>query len=483
MSQPTYSQPEQPMYYIEEGLDLRAYIHIILRHWRLIVLTCLVTAFTAAFVSLMQEPQYEATTLITAMKPNVTVRLDAASDSEILLDRQVFVKLATSDELLQQLRQHEALSALLPADLSLAGLKGMVSANNVRNDPSLLELKVTAAKPAEAAQVANLWADLFVLLINDLYAEDDEQIDALTHQLEVATKARTTDQEALIAFEYENNLSIVEAQLLSFQEAYQQGLTEQSQITSLQQNMESFQAQIDTLSPSTPISLEDDLTKLVLQFKAFNTESAQPLLQISADGSHSNKTASDVSASLSELQSTLSAKLDKIETQLASLKPEILTIQGELQTLRSKQEQLQQNYELAQQTYTTLVQKVEEIRLASQLTSSEVKVASYTAVPEKPVGPKTLINVALAAIVGLMVGLGSAFFIEYWQDDPLLADEAMRQQSQPFPQPSWPQPAPAAVASPIAQTTVPEEFQPAPTPIGKIFGQPMMPHLNGTANL
>jgi len=58
---------------------------------------------------------------------------------------------------------------------------------------------------------------------------------------------------------------------------------------------------------------------------------------------------------------------------------------------------------------------VDEARIAAQDESGEVRLASYAAVPSRPVGPRKLLNTAVAGVLGLFVGVFGAFAVEYWR--------------------------------------------------------------------
>ncbi len=58
---------------------------------------------------------------------------------------------------------------------------------------------------------------------------------------------------------------------------------------------------------------------------------------------------------------------------------------------------------------------MEEARIAAQDETGEVRLASQASVPTSPSGPRKKMNVAIAAFLGLFLGVFAAFFIEYWQ--------------------------------------------------------------------
>lgn len=68
------------------------------------------------------------------------------------------------------------------------------------------------------------------------------------------------------------------------------------------------------------------------------------------------------------------------------------------------------------QLYASILSSYEQIRLAeAQTTTSFIQVEPATP-PEKPIRPRTLLNTALAAVVGLMLAIGGVFAIDFLDD-------------------------------------------------------------------
>ena len=50
-----------PRRYVEEEFDLREYVGVLFKHWKLIALVAFLAAFSAGVVSFLTPPTYEAT--------------------------------------------------------------------------------------------------------------------------------------------------------------------------------------------------------------------------------------------------------------------------------------------------------------------------------------------------------------------------------------------------------------------------------------
>ncbi len=84
---------------------------------------------------------------------------------------------------------------------------------------------------------------------------------------------------------------------------------------------------------------------------------------------------------------------------------------------------LNQKVATNQQLYENLLQRMKEAQIQSTLTSSNIRVVDGAQVPETPVRPRVLLNLALGVILGLGSGVGLAFFQEYMDDTLKTPDE------------------------------------------------------------
>jgi uncharacterized protein involved in exopolysaccharide biosynthesis len=109
--------------------------------------------------------------------------------------------------------------------------------------------------------------------------------------------------------------------------------------------------------------------------------------------------------------------------EVADLEMEVRKLEAEIERLESKNARLQQDRDLAWQTYSALLSKQQEVEVAKDAKGTEVRFASPAVPPSSPVSPNTKRNAALAAAVGLMLGVGAAFLAEYMEmevPDPYL---------------------------------------------------------------
>jgi succinoglycan biosynthesis transport protein ExoP len=405
---------------MEEEIDLRQYLEVLIKRWRWIVALTLIAAAAAAAISfLVLQPTYEATALVLITSPRYVLRFDPRLEtvSDIETNSKAYPSLATSDDLLQ--RVIEVLPASAPEDaLVLQTLKGKSRAR-AGADPSLLELTVANGDPQQAAHIANTWAEQYVQYVNELYGQRSEDVTFFSKQLDLAQATLEAAEDALVEFQASNQSSILSAQLSSLRQAQADYLADRRAIARIIQDIQALRTQLAEQPANRSSSLSDNLTALLLQVKAFNAESELPIqLQVTTAESLSSKTVSEQIAFLDDLTDNLEAKSADIDVLLEKLAPETLRLQETVQGINTEYERLTRDRDIAKNTFMALASKVEESRIAAQDETGEVRLASRAAVPQSPVGPRRLMNTVLAGALGLFVGVFLAFFVEFWQSSP-----------------------------------------------------------------
>ncbi|MGC9334388.1 MAG: GumC family protein [Anaerolineae bacterium] len=405
---------------MEEEIDLRVYVEVLLRHWMWILGLAVGAAAVAVVISLLLPPVYEASAVVLVTEPRYQMEFDSRFSTEQAQPAyKAFPTLATSDGVLGQVVEAYVPPPEAGLDKwTLSTLSGMAEASS-GGDPSLVLLKVTSRFPGMAADLANRWAEVLVETGNEVYGESQGDLTFFEKQLDQAQEALASAEAALIEFESRNQSSTVRAQLDSLRRAQADYLADQRDIAHLLQNIQGLRQQLAGQPLGRSASLADSLTVLLLQIKAFNAQASTPLqLQVESADAFSDQTPSEQIALLDNLVVTLENKSAEIDTRLSELEPQILALQAELQTIDTEGNRLTRARDLARETYVTLARKVDEIRIAVQEESGTLQVGSYAAVPEKPVGPRKKLIVGVAGMLGLLAGIAGAFVLDYWRRNP-----------------------------------------------------------------
>ena len=405
---------------MEEEIDLRAYVEVLIRRWKWIAGLALGAAVTAFVVSTLLPPTYETSAVVIITQPRYQMQFDPRFETvdDWTPAYKAFPTLATSDDVLQSVVDaYTPSSQAQIEEWKLGTLSEMVTASS-EGDPSLVVLEAGSRSPQDAAAIANLWADALIRRGNEIYSEKEDDVTFFEEQANQAEETLDEADAALIEFQARNQASIVSAQLDSWRRTQNDYLAEQRTVAYIVQDIQGLRDQLAQQPGNRPASLADDLTALLLQIKAFDAQASTPVqLQVSSAEPLSDKSQAEQIGFLDDLVTTLEAKSVEIDGRLTELEPQILALQRQLQEIKAEEDRLTRAHDLARETYTTLARKMEEARIAVQEESGVLQVGSYAAVPEKPVGPRKLLNTAVAGALGLMLGVFGAFAVEWWQGD------------------------------------------------------------------
>jgi len=115
-----------------------------------------------------------------------------------------------------------------------------------------------------------------------------------------------------------------------------------------------------------------------------------------------------IAASLGTSSRISAAREEEIAAAVEAQKVRVL----ELKAHRDRISVLQRDVEAAQRAYDLVTQRLAATNLESQTQQTNVAVLTPATVPLWPSGPRMLVNLVLAVIVGGVLGLGSALLIE-----------------------------------------------------------------------
>jgi uncharacterized protein involved in exopolysaccharide biosynthesis len=422
------SQPELKM---EEEIDLRQYVAVLVKYWYWIVGLAVVAAVVAFGVSTFTPPTYQATALVTAIQPRYQLQFDPRFQNipewsiPTLLQSQyrTYSTLATSDDLLRQVADRTG--------WSLSSLRGTAQAT-AGSDPSLLTLTVKGENAQEVTQVVNTWAEIFVATTNTLYGGNNE-VEQLKQQQESAAQALAQIDADLTAFREENgfgfsnssssnttgsgsksssfvfdgdqpdfaNFGLIGQRLQAKQKLLTDYEAELVRLNQIQREVELLSTNLIT----SPVLIAGLLSEMINRGIVRDS----PIYQIRLDSV-------DPATSLAAMERALTSRVAAIEVELEPLPAEIAALQTELAAKQVQLEQLSREREVKTETYAALSHKVQEAQLDASGTG-QVQIASQAATPTAPVSPRRTLNAAVAGALGLMVGVFGAFAVEWWRKD------------------------------------------------------------------
>jgi succinoglycan biosynthesis transport protein ExoP len=285
---------------------------------------------------------------------------------------------------------------------SLAGIVSVVAVK----DTNLIELKVTNTDPYLATKIANTLTSEF---LDFMSMTNEQQMGKSVEFLKKQVVAN--DKELKTAVTGLNNM-----------EAQPRGPAIISQmIETKSTDLSKYQSQI------LQVNLEYQQALAGRQQAEVQMQSTPPTIKTSKDDKATGGTVEVdvVNPSYTELQTMINTKiiaaaektaeLRSLQTIITSLTEELKSLQAELAQKKNTQDLAKKEVERLQETNSLLRSKIDETQIGRSLKFGETSlvVVSPAMVPDGPIKPKKMLNMAVALVLGLMVSVGLAFLLNY----------------------------------------------------------------------
>ncbi len=179
-----------------------------------------------------------------------------------------------------------------------------------------------------------------------------------------------------------------------------------SQYTSLQKKFINLQLQGIPDSNPTVQELQKNMQRIREQL----AEEARRLVETDQTGDLVEQM-----STLMQRKFELELEMDMLRSQEDSLRKSLQTYEASLRSLPEKEFQLARltrERDLAQEIYLMLSERREETRINEAEQIANVRIIDRPRLPRAPVQPRSLINLVVAGMLGLGIGLGLAFFVD-----------------------------------------------------------------------
>ena len=408
----------------EEEIDLREYINVLLKRKGVIILIFLIAVITAALVSYFYlKPVYEASTILMISKPKYQVELEPKIQTQFTPE----VSLATYESLIKDREIEEEVIKKLnlnqpPYELTPDNLQGMIAIESLKNT-NLIKMNLQTGDPKLAKDIANVWAALFVEKNKDLnLQESKESQEFIEEQLKISSQNLSKIEEEIREFNETNKIEIVEneikgkaAKILNYDLRLADiKLSLQKETARKEQVIIALNEQDKVLKLSKSITEDQFFHQLISNITNDNFNNIN-LTYVSEETNpiYYNLVQQLISTDISI--NSLQAEEKQLKENIDDYWERIENLKQELAQEKLTQSRLEREYDTAKGVYDILSQKNEEVKIAVATESGLVKIASLAYEPRAPIKPNKKLNILIAGVLGLFVGIFVAFFLEFWQ--------------------------------------------------------------------
>lgn len=312
-------------------------------------------------------------------------------------------------------------------------------------DTEILKITVRAKSPSEAQYVANTLVDTFIDRLTFLARSEQTVVrEFIGERLKEAKSDLSQAESALEQYKRDQQIYAPEEETKAIVDKLSNldKLAAENAV-GLVSNQARLTAAEKQLSRQKPGFIAD--SPLIQQYKGKLAEQEVQLAGLLENYTDKYPQVVAVRASIAETKAKLNNEIDRVinaeapsmnlvhqgllqgqiqaEAEIAAANAQKYAIQSildksqqQINTLPSKEKGLSRvmrDVAVTREIYIMLAKRYEEARISEVMQPTDVQVIDVAVAPEKPVSPKVLLNIIIAAILGLFAGLGSAFFVEH----------------------------------------------------------------------
>lgn len=461
----------------EEQVSLQDYLRILYRGRWIIIISFLVVMIATVYLTFTTPKVYEAVgTLIVESQGSMERNLfDFAysgnqttlitNQVEILKSRKLAEKVVRT---LEEDAYRDSLKIFQPADdgsyMTSRSQVNWIMEHlevNPKKDTDVIEVKFQAGSPFEAKNIANEVIQNFRMLNIELNKQELVDLrDFLEEQLQIKREELRNSEEALKNYREKEKLISLDketseaiSRYAESQAQLEQALVEMDayleQKKSLEDQLEnrrsSFSTEISVVSSPILEQLQSEYAKLVSEKVTYETLIAQDRVDPAEYNLQLQSLENRLKAQEKRLQDeakkiaatsmvqdplliaqNLTVKILEAETQIKGLRAKITALQNimkdyDIQLSKLPNQSLElarltRELEVDQETYNLMTKKLEETRITEAGQEENIQILDLAILPDSPIKPKKRLNLMLGALIGLGLGIGLTFLLEYFDD-------------------------------------------------------------------
>jgi capsular exopolysaccharide synthesis family protein len=431
----------------EAKLHFLDYWRVIRVRWVLILLAFFLVLLTAAIVTYFQPREYQSSVFVEVKSTAQNPRIFATGDPNMPIHDpqlaptvyQVIQRTGILYPVIEELKLQDkwAKNGIRPSrEQAYARLRQKLDVDEVRNT-DLLQISVLDTDPQEAADIANkivaVYQDTRVLeekeVLNRALASMNEEVAKQQKKVDDASAevGRIRDAEGIIDLNPEGTEDAqtpVNSMVLKQEQELNESETKVAQLSSQLAQIEKLKGE-DLMRMMPTLNIQDPTIQKTLPLYQEASANEALLLNSGLGENHPKVKA---------LRATKEVYTRQLEEQVGiiriGLEKNLKTAQTTRDELRKRLDELNQrqltsknnnsNYTRAKNNYIKEKILLDSVRARAQTQTMEyamprvaVSVKQVAEPPSYPARPRVSLNLALGALVGLVVGLGLAFFIEY----------------------------------------------------------------------
>lgn len=431
----------------ETTLDLKDIIRTIRKRRKVIIYIFLAMVITTAIVSLLIPPTYEAETTVRIKQPKGLANsllgdlpIGNAGNTKQLMS--TYAEILKSRTVVQSVI--DSTQTQKEEKPTYEDMLKIITTQPLK-DTELLKVKVQAKSPEEAQFVANTLVGTFIDRLTALVRFEQRTVrEFIGERLNESQKELTAAENALAKYKKEQKIVAPtdEVKAMVDKTTTMSKLSAENQIAFATANakLEGIRQQLSTekagLIADSPLiqQFKTKLAELEIERVALQQNYTDKNPKVIANHAAINETRNKLSAEVAKVisadapssspihQALLQSRIQsEVEAAVASGQKQAIDrllaeSEQELSKLPIKEQgfvRVMRDANVAQEIYIMLAKRHEEARISEVMEPTEVQIIDIAIAPEEPIKPRKTLNVLIAAVLGLFLGIGAAFALEY----------------------------------------------------------------------
>jgi succinoglycan biosynthesis transport protein ExoP len=430
-----------------EYFDLHQMVRALVKHRILILGFVLICATVAGIISYITPPLYEAETTIRIKKPKgLTESLLAGSNGAAPLEMQQLM--ATYSEILKGRTVIKGtIAKVYPVQKLRPDFKTIAKRITTQqvNDTQLLKVTVRSESPRKAARLADGLIEIFVERLRGLAGSEQRAVrDFLRERLGHSKLELQKFEESLESYKKNREIVAPQEETKALVERVSQlnklVADNQIELATAETKLENINTQLgeekaEFIADSPVIQnyktklagLEIKLVGLVQEYTdnhpdvvATQAEINATKERMSTEISHfvnfNSPSGNPIYLDLFQKKMATQIELAAAQAQKEEISRILSGTERKILTLPTKERELarlMREAGLSQEIYLMLAKRHEEARISEVMQPTDVQVVEKAVIPDLPVLPKKTKNILMAAALGLFIGIGLAFLLDY----------------------------------------------------------------------
>jgi len=411
----------------EYEVDLRDYLRVLWKGKWIVIITFLVAVVTALAISYSTPKQYQTQTSLLLLPP-----LSTEVGGEVtgtVFSPETYKRLALASDLLQEVIDQvypnggggsvDSLKSRMQVDVEQTAAKDFPG-----RFPLYLRVTISGTTPENLQLLAQAWAEKFTQRNTQLFLSRTAQsYDYVKQSFDEVEQSLLAKEEERMLYQQQNSEPVMEATVTALENEYTMYLQQlplkleeltiqEAQLSSLK---EALSKQPEHFTVTRGLSNEALWNFLAAGVSARNVDS---LPSLTVRDQVLNSTYVNLQERVSEAEATvegLRASVKYLQSKVDQTKEAFEERQAELVAIQTQLSKMSRDIQVLEDTYTSLSGKLQQAKIARVEGPDPIRTVEAPLVPSRAIAPNKKMNVAVAGVLGLFLGILLAFFAHYIQ--------------------------------------------------------------------